>query len=235
MHDNLQKIHVISFLFLLSLCGMGRSATVPDQFYLGMNFSGISDWGTEPIWKDYMKQSRTWCPQRPGEDWGNGWPLAVDSLNWITSLDDEQTAESPLFGSTSDSWTSMHPDTTYYVLYDGEGTIELSQVESYESDGPGKIRFKPRASSAPFLQITATSPDNYLRNIRVVSAGNEASYESDPWVLEFLERWLPFPVIRFMDWSATNDSPIRHWSERTRPIGVKLTFTKSFYFCHIVV
>ena len=217
MHTPIQRNYVAVLFFIALVSRYVWPATVPDQFYLGTNFSGISDWGTEPIWKDYMKQSRTWCPQRPGDAWGNGWPLAVDSLNWITGLDADQTADSPLFGATSDNWTSMHPDTTYYVLYDGEGTIELSDAESYQTVSPGKIEFKAKPSSAPFLQITATSPDDYIRNIRVVSAGNEASYESDPWVPEFLERWLPFPVIRFMDWGSTNDSPIRYWSERTRP------------------
>ncbi len=212
-----QSTCVAALLFMVTVYRIARPASVPDQFYLGTNFSGICDWGTEPVWKDYMKQSRTWCPQRPGVQWGNGWPLAVDSLGWITSLDADQTADCPLFGSTSDNWTSMHPDTTYYVLYDGEGTVTLSNAESYTVVSPGKIRFKPKPSAAPFLQITATAPQNYVRNIRVVSAANEASYGSEPWDPEFLKRWVPFPVIRFMDWGATNDSPIRHWSERTQP------------------
>jgi hypothetical protein len=184
---------------------------------MGTNFSGICDWGTEQVWKDYMKQSRTWCPQRSGMNWGEGWPLAVDSLNWITKLDAGQTADCPLFGSTSGNWTSMHPDSTYYVLYDGQGSISFFNADSFSVVSPGRIKLKSKADAAPFLQLTSTTPDDYIRNIRIVSGGNENSYLSQPWDEPFLKRWKNFPVVRFMDWMSTNNSTVSTWKDRNRP------------------
>jgi hypothetical protein len=194
-----------------------QAGQVPSRFVMGTNFSGICDWGTEQVWKDYMKQSRTWCPQRSGMNWGEGWPLSVDSLNWITKLDAGQTVDCPLFGSTSDNWTSMHPDSTYYVLYDGTGTINFSSAASDTLLSPGRIRLKARADAAPFLQIESTVESDYIRNIRIVSSGNESSYIAQPWDEAFLKRWKNFPVVRFMDWMSTNNSTVTTWGERTRP------------------
>jgi hypothetical protein len=193
------------------------AGTVPSRFVMGTNFSGICDWGTEPVWKDYMKQSRVWCPQRPGMAWGNGWPLAVDSLNWITRLDASQTVDCPLFGSTSGNWTSMNPDSTYLVLYNGQGTIAFANAASYSVVSLGRISMRAKASAAPFLQITATNAADYLRDIRIVSSGNEASYLTQPWDESFLSRWRDFPVVRFMDWMSTNNSPVKTWGQRTQP------------------
>jgi hypothetical protein len=194
-----------------------EAGQVPSRFIMGTNFSGICDWGTEPVWKDFMKQSRTWCPQRSGMEWGQGWPLAVDSLNWITRLDAGQTADCPLFGSTSENWTSMHPDSTYFVLYEGQGSVGFSNAANYSIISPGRIKLQAKSNATPFLQLTATTPDDYIRNIRIVSSGNEASYLSQPWDERFLKRWKQFPVIRFMDWMSTNNSPVSSWNQRTRP------------------
>lgn len=192
------------------------AGTVPDQFYLGTNLAGISDWGTEPVWKDIMKQSRTWSPQRPDSSWGNGWPLAVDSLNWITSLDADQTADCPLFGSTSDNWTSMHPDSTYICTYDGAGDVGFWNAQSYSEVSPGRIELHAKASSAPFLNLNATTPGDYVRNIRISLPSHEADLDTEPWHQDFLDRWKDFGVIRFMDWGSTNNSPVVSWSDRTR-------------------
>ncbi|MBD3240335.1 MAG: hypothetical protein GF331_07095 [Chitinivibrionales bacterium] len=197
--------------------GTAQAGTVPDQFYLGTNLAGISDWGTEPVWKDIMKQSRSWCPQRPGANWGDGWPLAVDSLNWVTSLDADQTADSPLFGSTSNGWTSMHPDSTYICTYEGTGRVTFWNAQSYSEVSTGRLELRAKSGSAPFLNLVETDPADYVRNIRICLPSHEGELDTEPWHQDFLDRWSPFGVVRFMDWGATNNSPVRHWSERTRP------------------
>jgi hypothetical protein len=211
------KIFLKGFLTVSIIFALIQAGQVPSRFVLGTNFSGICDWGTEPVWNDYMKQSRTWCPQRSGMNWGEGWPLSVDSLNWINQLDAGQTADCPLFGSTSGDWTSMIADSTYLCLYDGQGTLQFSNAASFSVISPGRIQFKPNASAAPFLQITATTPTNYIKNIRIIRRDMESTYQTQPWDERFLARWHEFPVVRFMDWQSTNNSPLDSWSKRTRP------------------
>lgn len=45
----------------------------------------------------------------------------------------------PLFGSTSDNWTSMSPDTTYFCLFDGQGTIQFNPAANSTPRGPSPL------------------------------------------------------------------------------------------------
>ncbi len=191
------------------------AATVPDQFYLGINMAGIADYGTEPIWKDIIMQSRTWCPQRTGADWCGGGPVNYDSLGWITSLDPDQSADMVLFGALTDNFTSMNPDSTYICTYDGTGRVSFWQEESYNEVSPGRIEVRARAN-APFLKLESTTPGNHVRNIRLCLPSHEDELDSEPWHGDFLDRWKNFGVVRFMDWGRTNNSTVATWSDRTR-------------------
>jgi hypothetical protein len=68
-----------------------------------------------------------------------------------------------------------------------------------------------------FLRVTATDPKNYVRNIRVIMPGFEATYRDNPWHPKFLERWRGAACLRFMDFMHTNGSHVTSWSERPRP------------------
>jgi hypothetical protein len=203
----------IAFLFCLRIFTSAFPASPPDHFILGTNFSGICDWGTEPVWKDLFKQSRTWCPQRPGMNWGEGWPLSVDSLNWVKKFDANQTCDVPLFSY------GMVPESTYVCLFKGKGTVEIWNAANWSLASPGRIEFrcKPAASGGPFLQLKTNDSTDNVRDIRIFRRDHEAAYLSSPWQAGFLSRWKNFPVARFMDWMSTNNSPVRRWTERTRP------------------
>lgn len=207
----------IAIAFVVTILGTTspHAAPVSDQFYLGVNAGGISDCATEPMFKDLFKQAREWCPQRVGQTggWGSGWPLAVDSLNWITMLDQNQTADAPLFTY------GMDPNSDYVVMFDGAGTINVWNSASMTPASNGRLTFRPKPSQNEpcFLQLLSTTPANYVRNIRVVKASDEATYQQQPWKADYLQRWQNFPVIRFMDMMHTNNSTLVTWSQRTKP------------------
>jgi hypothetical protein len=68
------------------------------------------------------------------------------------------------------------------------------------------------------LTLTATDPNNtgnYLRNIRVIQADQEALYNSgEIFNPLFLQKTDNFSTVRFMDWMETNDSTQKEWSHR---------------------
>jgi hypothetical protein len=45
-------------------------------------------------------------------------------------------------------------------------------------------------------------------------ARHEATYAPSPFNKEFLDRTRPFSAVRFMDWGATNGSPVVNWADR---------------------
>src|SRR5438105_777373 len=55
-------------------------------------------------------------------------------------------------------------------------------------------------------------PDDPVRDVHVWMPGFEKA--DSPFHPLFVERLKPFEALRFMDWQATNNSPVRAWAER---------------------
>jgi hypothetical protein len=95
------------------------------------------------------------------------------------------------------------------------------------------------------INITALDAGNPLRDIRVLMPGGVCADDPYRWCADdsgcaagtcspfvdnyatqvfhptFLDRIKTYRVLRFMDWMATNDSPLVAWSERALPTGVR--------------
>jgi hypothetical protein len=101
------------------------------------------------------------------------------------------------------------------VLYDGEGEIVFAQAASVVSSAPGRMVIHVEPGKGPIdLQLVATKPENYVRNIRVIMPGFDKTYRENPWHPAFLRRWKGMACLRFMDFMDTNNSNQRNWSDR---------------------
>ncbi|NGO39626.1 hypothetical protein G4L39_09495 [Limisphaera ngatamarikiensis] len=176
---------------------------------LGINLSGIADWGTEHPFSDAFKTARPWISQRAGAPWGQGPKLDLDASGWVRRLEPEAWAETLLF-------TAGHaPAGTYLCLYEGEGELEIRGSGRVISSAPGRIEFQLDPDRGPlFLQIRKTHVDRPIRNIRVFMPGTGPDAPTAPFHPRFLQRWRGFNTIRFMDWMETNNSRQRSWADR---------------------
>ncbi|HEU4753218.1 MAG TPA: hypothetical protein VFU47_08915, partial [Armatimonadota bacterium] len=189
-----------------------RAAGAAPRPRLGINLNGPADWNTELPFADVFHFSRTWISQRQGAPWGRGPKLALDAHGWITRLEPECWAETPLCTIEG----GHYPAGDYTVLYRGEGELEFMNA-AVVSRGPGRLVIRPDpACGGFFLRVKSTNPANYLREIRVLVPGAEGSYRTQPFREDFLRRWQGVASVRFMDWMQTNGSGIRRWAERPR-------------------
>ncbi len=180
---------------------------------LGINLSGPADWNTELPFVDVFRLARPWISQREGEPWGKGPPLALDENGWVTKLDADCSAETPLCTIQG----GHYPSGVYTVLYDGEGKISFTNG-AVTSSSAGKLLINVDSSKGGFfLKINQTNPANYVRNIRVIMPGFADVYEKEPFHPAFLKRWQGVSCIRFMDWMNTNGSKIAKWPDRPTP------------------
>ncbi|NES24116.1 MAG: cellulose-binding protein, partial [Symploca sp. SIO3E6] len=115
-----------------------------------------------------------------------------------------------------------YPGGQYVVLYDGEGTIEYkfdaTKDEAASTPGRDVINVTP-SNGGIYLIITSTDPNqtgNYIRNIRVVEAKHENTYQSEIFNPDFIEKIRKFKVLRFMDWMKTNHSGQSEWVNRPK-------------------
>jgi hypothetical protein len=181
---------------------------------LGVNLNGVTDWSTQWPFVDVFRTSRPWLSQRSGADWNQGGPLNLTADGWVASLEPGQYAETIMM--TGDKF----PSGQYTLLYDGEGSLGFSYYDNAQivSQEPGRMLVNVTPDNAGiFLRISETNPDNPIRNIRFIMPGFEETYETEPFHPLFLERIAKFDGLRFMDWQATNHSPLVNWSERTTP------------------
>jgi hypothetical protein len=185
---------------------------------LGTNLTAVADYGRELPFVDVFRMARTWIPQIQGGNWGAGPSLQLDANGWIKSLQPGQYAETIFLDNALDD----HPDFPagqYTLLYDGEGTIQFDlQSATIVSQTPGRMVVNvDAAQNGVYLMVTATNPNNYLRNIRFIMPGFESTYLTSPFNPQFLKRLNGYKVLRYMEWMLTNGSTVRNWSDRPLP------------------
>ncbi|MGB3616070.1 MAG: hypothetical protein WBA10_19920 [Elainellaceae cyanobacterium] len=209
----------------------GQSAVQPSdspasRSVFGTNLAGIADWSSQMPFVDAFKSSREWITQcddsEPDcrEEWSTKEEdqLDLDEYGWVRSLPEPTDAlEYTRVGTLLFRGVDDYPGGEYIVLYDGQGTLrydfDAELQETASSPGRDVINVTPSGEGI-FIQITATDPENYIRNIHVVPAEYEDSFEQQPFNPVFIEKTQPFSVLRFMDWMRTNDSEQQEWADR---------------------
>ena len=78
----------------------------------------------------------------------------------------------------------------------------------------------PPIATQMFLAFTNTNGG--ARNVKLVRPGYAAD-TTELFTKPLLEQLKPFRVIRFMDWTSTNNSIQAHWSDRARPSDAQIT------------
>lgn len=181
---------------------------------LGINLSGLADWGTEYPFADLFHQARSWISQKKGAAWGKGPALELDEHGWVKKLEPECSAQTPVAGSSG----THFPQGPWTLLYEGEGEITLwPQTNKILSQEPGKIVFEATGDQRQvWVHINSTKPENYIRNIHILWPGTETTWKENPFRPEFLTRWQGFNTIRFMDMQATNGSKVKDWTDRPK-------------------
>ena len=151
----------------------------------------------------------------------NGYPKTLTSLN-EPRAQQFNTVGTLLLRNLPNTTNGVYPPGRYIVLYDGQGTIsyEFDAVKNAALSMPGRdvLDVAPSYGGGIHLVISSTDPNhtgNYIRNIRVVQAANEAALNAGQlFNPAFLGALQSFRVLRFMDWLMTNNSTLSSWASR---------------------
>ncbi len=185
-----------------------NTAQYGNRARIGINIAGIADYSSELPFNDIFKTSRAWISQREGAGWGQGPKLTLDKNGYVTQLQTDARAETPMLTDIGGHF----PQGEYLLTYQGKGDIDFNNVAGIVSRDAGRIVFKPKAESGFFLRLNKIDAQNPIREIRILLPGqHEGRAVFNP---TFLQRIQPFGAIRFMDWGATNGSPLEKWADR---------------------
>lgn len=220
---------------------------------LGNNLVAITDYSDEFPFVNLMKGARDWIPGRLHEcfDCRQGGSdncaspatcpveLARDADGYVSSLNTavNQVARSVIHAGGG---FGRLPTGRYTMLYDGQGQVYFDGARIV-SEQPGRIEFDIADSATNIiLNLTATTPGNHLRNIRLLPPGGVCAADeqrscdastacgagdvcrlfteagvADQQIFHprFLANTAPYRLIRFMDWMQTNGSEVREFAE----------------------
>jgi hypothetical protein len=178
--------------------------------HVGMNLAGIAYYSSEFPFADLMKSGMGWTSREDNGTWGKPFP-SLTADGYPAALAAGQHALNAV------AWQGSHfAPGRYVVLWDGDGSISfpLSNVTVAES-APNRIAIDVvDTSGSLWVAIDRTSATNPVRNLRFLWPGTEATVASQPFNPVFLAKIAPFSLLRYMDWGATNGSPVVEWADR---------------------
>ncbi|NEY90185.1 SGNH/GDSL hydrolase family protein [Tabrizicola oligotrophica] len=201
---------------------MGAFAPVTNP-NLALGLAGVTDWSVQQPFLDVMKTARPWVGHLPGQwgGWGhddlaakgyldeNGWPKALPpDLSGITTLILTDLPEEA--GGVAGR---------YLLTWAGKGTLVLEGRAVVAEAQPGRILFDyTPGEGAVLLTVTAIDPSDPIHDIVVVRQDRaEALAAGQIFNPDWLARIRGVTALRFMDWMATNDSPLSRRSDRPKP------------------
>ncbi len=207
---------------------------------LGSNLDSVTDYSPQLPFVNLFLSSREWLTQcRPEQDPGctynNAFDtqeaglLDLDANGWVRSLPARSAPAVFTMAATFWDVPAEFPAGKYVVLYDGAGTLEydFGAKKVVEESAPGRdvITVNP-SDGGILLRIAATTPGNYIRNIRVAAKADEALLSSATFSAGFLAQLEPYSTLRFMDWMRTNGSTASSWSARPLPSDARYSSDK---------
>jgi len=238
-----------------------KTAQVAARSGIGMNVGGLSPYSPEYPSIDLMKVSGAWltqCSNTTGSSCNNFTSpardfdtleeskLDLDPQGWVKSLPaNTDTTVKYRRVMTAITAGAGLPDGQYIVRYDGQGTLSYTggtKVAAASTAGRDVVQYSP-SKGGLFLTISATTPSNYLRNIRVYAPGGACANDyttyapsasncggdkgafvafesfpaSQPWFPQFISDLKGFRTLRFMDWMKTNTTMAADWAARPLP------------------
>lgn len=190
------------------------------------------------------------CPANWAWDTGEQGKLALDANGWVTQLpaaDDTNAQYRWVAALLFKDNGGAHPTGEYTVLYDGAGTLEYGYLGRWVSGTPGRdVVHVSAGNDGLLIKITATTPGNHVRNVRVLPPGGvcdgapkvyaasaaDCARNGTGTFLNFEQllaqqpqTWHPYVMtdakgfrsVRFMDWGKTNTSTLKNWADRPKP------------------
>jgi hypothetical protein len=225
------SIGLMTLIALIWAGGVRAATTSNAESAMGINLGAVNYYATEQPFINSFLTSEKWITHS-SETWDTNEEkyIDVDASGWPESLNSVKEPEMQRFNSLGVVFlvgmpnmpNGNYPAGQYIVLYNGEGTLSYGSDAALVRRSPGRDIINVTPSSRGIdLRIIATDPHhtgNYLRDIRVVTATNEAAAEAgqifNPAFLKLIQN---FRALRFMDWFQTNGNTLSSWNDRPIP------------------
>lgn len=209
----MKKKIIISFLLLSQLFADAQISRP-----VGINLSDVNDYSTEFVFTNAFRQCRQWISSNADNTgpWdtevniplrADGYPVAIPYNNGINP---------PQKVKTLLLWDllSATPTGLYRLKTQGKGQISLSNGATGVYNSPVDVLIN--VNNGVILEILQSDINDPVRNIEFVLPKYVNTYKNQTFTDELLQFISDFQVIRFMDFTHTNNSTVVGWNSRTK-------------------
>jgi hypothetical protein len=189
---------------------MPADGTVP----MGVNLEGLSDYARLSPFVDLMKTSRPWGTV--DAPWTES--SAVDAQGWPTG--DAGVVVKVMAPGSAEAAMSIAPG-TYALKFTGRADVAPAASAGVSIANYAYNASTNTSTADVVIGAGATQLNLAFRNttggVKNVSLRAPGYAETDTFTDEFKQAVAPFRVMRFMDFLATNGTPVTTWASRTTP------------------
>jgi PKD repeat protein len=215
------------------------NATANSDIMFGMNLEGLTYWDKAQPFKDYMKTSDSQLLTTESSccgTWHSGVTneIPVDAEGYPTVIP-VQTSIGMQRVRFMVSAGGHLPMGDYIMLYEGDGRFYFrGEVTVLAGATAGRMPIQVRGIGNIYVDIEASTQGNHLRNFRLIRPQDEATYVTQPFKQDFLEKLCAFNPIRFMEWQVTNVTKLVDWSDRGKPNDRSQTMRSGASYEHMI-
>ncbi len=193
---------------LAVLCALGLSQAWAQSGGCGVSPGGLSHASAQWCFVDAFKQSLPWRSN------GQDVPLELDERGWVKRLAPGQEAWSLMYTESA----PHYPAGRYVVRYRGTGELRFSRAVAVVDAQPGRMLLDVDPTQGGLrVDLVATDPDDYLRDLEIVPAEFERTAREQPLHPRLLELLEGFDVIRFTHLMRCGGDGRRTWQGRVTP------------------
>ncbi|MBV6647195.1 MAG: T9SS type A sorting domain-containing protein [Cyclobacteriaceae bacterium] len=223
---------ILSIVYLVFLT-LSIASTAQDSRPIGANLSDLSNFASQIMFKDVMKQSSVWQIQPVDE---SVFALGEEEVFDFPVVENNYPAQVPFEYDgqlyrvhagvlNSQPQQYLHPAGEYTLIFEGTGRIILDWDVAngpLTFTTPNVEHLVDVVPSGGFatggiqIIIDSSAVNDPIRNIRFILPGFADSYESNPFHPSFLSLLDPFEALRFMKPTAVERNTISRWSQRTK-------------------
>ena len=142
----------------------------------------------------------------------------IDAKGWPTGVPEGYSSVSAIMSWTNLAHQIERQKGRYVLQYRGKGWIDVSGDARIVERAPGRIVFENRKGRFFRVDVTATDPQDNIRDISIIAEDNLALYQAGA---VFNPDWVALIAdarqLRFMDWNGTNNSRLTSWDQRQTP------------------
>jgi hypothetical protein len=216
-----------------------KNVAVTPVVPLGAGLDQVRDYSFGQIFVDVAKQTRT--PSQPNL----GPPVAMDANGWPTA--DFMTIFISGFANQAHLYNG-----TYKVSFNGSATLNTwftpgGQIKNQVYDA------STNTTTADFVVSATESLDGWsvalqffsskrdanaavgsgITNLKVIRPGYDPN-TTQTFQTAYLDHLKQFSVLRFMDWTQTNNNPVVEWSQRIAPTFARQSTTTGVAWEYVI-